>query len=78
MNELRLYDDVLSTPIEPPDLVAGDIAWSASRATVYGIVVLIVVVGGRPGLLAVGDPDPAVRVRRRRSASRSSATRSPR
>jgi len=43
MNELRLYDNVLSTPIEPADLVAGDILWSASRATVYGTVVLIVV-----------------------------------
>jgi lipooligosaccharide transport system permease protein len=43
MNELRLYDNVLSTPVEPQDLVAGDIAWAASRATIYGIVVLIVV-----------------------------------
>jgi lipooligosaccharide transport system permease protein len=43
MNELRLYDNVLSTPVEPQDLVAGDIAWSSTRATVYGIVVLIVV-----------------------------------
>ncbi len=43
MNELRLYDNVLSTPIEPQDLVAGDVAWSATRATVYGTVVLIVV-----------------------------------
>ena len=43
MNELRLYDNVLSTPVEPQDLVAGDIAWSAARATVYGTVVLIVV-----------------------------------
>src|SRR3954466_11554136 len=43
MNELRLYDNVLSTPIAPPDLVAGDLAWSASRATVRGTVVLIVV-----------------------------------
>ena len=43
MNELRLYDNVLSTPVEVQDLVAGDLLWSASRATVYGIVVLIVV-----------------------------------
>src|SRR5919109_4220364 len=43
MNELRLYDAVLSTPVEVQDLVAGDLAWSASRATVYGIVVLVVV-----------------------------------
>jgi lipooligosaccharide transport system permease protein len=43
MNELRLYDNVLSTPVEPQDLVAGDIAWASTRATIYGIVVLIVV-----------------------------------
>jgi lipooligosaccharide transport system permease protein len=43
MNELRLYDNVLSTPVEVQDLVAGDLLWSASRATVYGVVVLIVV-----------------------------------
>ena len=30
MNELRLYDNVLSTPVEVQDLVAGDLAWSAS------------------------------------------------
>ena len=43
MNELRLYDNVLSTPVEAQDVVAGDLAWSASRATVYGCVVLAVI-----------------------------------
>jgi lipooligosaccharide transport system permease protein len=43
MNELRLYDNVLSTPVEVQDLVAGDLAWAASRSTVYGTVVLVVV-----------------------------------
>jgi lipooligosaccharide transport system permease protein len=43
INELRLYDNVLSTPVEVQDLVAGDLAWSASRSTVYGCVVLAVV-----------------------------------
>jgi lipooligosaccharide transport system permease protein len=43
LNELRLYDNVLSTPVEVQDLVAGDLAWSATRATIYGTVVLIVV-----------------------------------
>ncbi|TMK74672.1 MAG: ABC transporter permease [Actinobacteria bacterium] len=43
MNELRLYDNVLSTPVEVQDLVAGDLAWSATRATLYGTVVLVVV-----------------------------------
>ncbi len=43
MNELRLYDNVLSTPVEVQDLVAGDLAWSATRATLYGTGVLVVV-----------------------------------
>jgi lipooligosaccharide transport system permease protein len=43
MNETKLYDAILATPIEVPDLVAGDLAWSALRATVYGTVFLAVV-----------------------------------
>jgi lipooligosaccharide transport system permease protein len=43
MNETRLYDAVLSTPIEVPDLVAGDLAWGAVRAALYGTVFLCVV-----------------------------------
>jgi lipooligosaccharide transport system permease protein len=43
MNETRLYDAVLATPVEVPDLVAGDLMWSASRATVYGTVFLVIV-----------------------------------
>jgi lipooligosaccharide transport system permease protein len=43
MNETKLYDAILATPIEVPDLVAGDLAWSSLRATVYGTVFLIVV-----------------------------------
>ena len=46
--------------------------WPGARPArrVYGTVVLIVVAALRPGLLAVGDPDPAVRVRSAASASR--------
>jgi lipooligosaccharide transport system permease protein len=43
MREYHLYDAVLSTPVEVQDLVAGDLAWSATRATLYGTVVLVVV-----------------------------------
>src|ERR687888_2375933 len=43
MNETRLYDAVLATPVEVQDIVAGDLVWSASRATVYGTVFLIIV-----------------------------------
>src|SRR5262245_41891355 len=43
MNELKLYDNVLSTPVEVQDLVAGDLACSATRATSCGILVLDVI-----------------------------------
>jgi len=43
MNETRLYDNILSTPVEVPDLVAGDLAWSSTRAALYGTSFLIVV-----------------------------------
>ena len=43
MNETRLYDAVLATPVEVQDLVAGDLLWSASRATVYGTTFLVIV-----------------------------------
>jgi lipooligosaccharide transport system permease protein len=36
MEEKRLYDAILSTPVEVPDLVAGEVAWAATRAVVYG------------------------------------------
>jgi lipooligosaccharide transport system permease protein len=43
MREYRLYDAVLSTPVEAQDVVAGDLAWSSVRATIYGTVFLLVV-----------------------------------
>ncbi|MGH2981801.1 MAG: ABC transporter permease [Solirubrobacterales bacterium] len=43
MREYQLYDAVLSTPVEPQDIVAGDLAWSAVRATIYATVFLLVV-----------------------------------
>jgi lipooligosaccharide transport system permease protein len=43
MREYRLYDAVLSTPVEVPDLVAGDLVWSTVRAVIYGTVFLSVV-----------------------------------
>lgn len=43
MNETRLYDAILATPVEVPDLIAGDLAWSATRASVYGTSFLAIV-----------------------------------
>ena len=43
MNETRLYDAILATPVEVQDVVAGDLAWSSIRSAIYGTVFLIVV-----------------------------------
>jgi lipooligosaccharide transport system permease protein len=43
MEETRLYDAVLSTPVEVQDLVLGEVAWAATRALVYGTVFLVIV-----------------------------------
>src|SRR5438132_9955585 len=36
VEEGRLYDAVLSTPVEVQDLVSGEVAWASTRALVYG------------------------------------------
>jgi lipooligosaccharide transport system permease protein len=42
MEEKRLYDAILTTPVEVPDLVAGEVTWAATRAVVYGTTFLAV------------------------------------
>ena len=43
MNETRLYDNILATPVEVQDLIAGDLAWSSSRAALYSTSFLVIV-----------------------------------
>jgi lipooligosaccharide transport system permease protein len=43
MNENRLYDAMVATPVEVPDLVAGELAWCATRSLVYGSVFLVTI-----------------------------------
>ena len=43
MNENRLYDALVATPVEVPGLVTGEIAWSATRSLVYGTSFLLVI-----------------------------------
>jgi lipooligosaccharide transport system permease protein len=43
MEESRLYDAVLTTPVEVQDLVSGEVAWAATRALVYGTSFLLIV-----------------------------------
>ncbi len=43
MNENRLYDALVATPVEVPDLVTGELAWTATRSLVYGTSFLVVI-----------------------------------
>lgn len=43
MEETRLYDAVLTTPVEVEDVVAAEVAWAATRALVYGTAFLLIV-----------------------------------
>jgi len=43
MEETRLYDSVLSTPVEVQDLVLAEVAWAATRAVIYGTTFTLIV-----------------------------------
>ena len=43
MSESRQYDAVLATPVEPEDLVLGELVWAATRSFVYGTAFIVVV-----------------------------------
>jgi lipooligosaccharide transport system permease protein len=43
MEEKRLYDAILATPVEVPDLVAGEVAWAATRSVIYGTTFIVIV-----------------------------------
>jgi lipooligosaccharide transport system permease protein len=43
MDETRLYDAMLTTPVEVPDLVLGEVGWAATRALIYGTVFTLIV-----------------------------------
>jgi lipooligosaccharide transport system permease protein len=52
MEEKRLYDAILTTPVEVPDLVLAEVAWAATRCLIYGTVFTLMV--GAFGL--IGSP----------------------
>ena len=43
MEETRLYDSVLTTPVEVQDLVLAEVAWAATRAVIYGTTFTLIV-----------------------------------
>lgn len=36
MNFEKAYDAMLTTPVEPDDVLAGEVAWAMTRSTIYG------------------------------------------
>jgi len=43
MNFEKTYESMLTTPIQPEDVLAGEILWAMTRATIYGGCFLIVI-----------------------------------
>jgi lipooligosaccharide transport system permease protein len=43
LEEIRLYDAIISTPVEVPDLVLAEMLWAATRAVIYGTVFGVVI-----------------------------------
>ena len=37
-----LYDAVITTPLEPEDVAAGELAWAVTRSVMYGVAFLVV------------------------------------
>lgn len=40
----KLYDQVIATPVNESEIVWGEILWAVTRATVYGLIFLIVMI----------------------------------
>ena len=38
----KLYDAVITTPLEPEDVAAGELLWAVTRSTIYGVAFLVV------------------------------------
>jgi lipooligosaccharide transport system permease protein len=43
MDHAHLHDNVLATPVEPEDVVLGELLWAATRAVIYATTFLAVV-----------------------------------
>lgn len=43
MEEQRLFDAILTTPVQVQDVLVGEVAWAATRAVIYGTTFLVIV-----------------------------------
>lgn len=50
MNFDRIYDGILSTPVNPKDLALGELLWGATRGTIYGGAFFSILLGFGMGL----------------------------
>ena len=55
---IKLYDAVITTPLEPEDVAAGEIAWGVTRSLMYGVsfVLVMLALGYIRSPLAVLSP----------------------
>lgn len=44
MNYEKAYDAMLTTPIQPADILAGEVSWAVTRSCIYGVCFFLVVV----------------------------------
>jgi lipooligosaccharide transport system permease protein len=49
----KAYDAMLTTPLEPDDILAGEIAWAITRALIYGGIFLTIITAF--GLASIGS-----------------------
>jgi len=45
LNFEKTYESMLTTPIQPEDVLAGEVLWAVTRASIYGGAFLIVIAG---------------------------------
>jgi lipooligosaccharide transport system permease protein len=45
LNFEKTYESMLTTPIQPEDVLAGEVLWAVTRASIYGGAFLVVVTG---------------------------------
>jgi lipooligosaccharide transport system permease protein len=43
MTYQKTFDAILATPVNLPDLVAGELAWGATKSMLYGTIIIIVI-----------------------------------
>jgi lipooligosaccharide transport system permease protein len=54
MHVQRTWEAIMNAPVTLEDVMAGELLWAASKATLSGVAILVVICGAGPGRLAAG------------------------